>query len=178
MDTGNCHTIWRALPVPPLPAVQLVLFKNIYSLVDLPFGLSCTTFIIKNLISTEIQVKFCIMKGARASALSMNCVTESLLSLVRIPDCHIGTRESWESSITCISVSRTATYIRARSIRMPRRRIAKGRESGSKSKSKSFHKSDGKLKKWNTISDIPMDEEDQCASLNFLFLLTTFKKII
>jgi len=47
---------------------------------------------------------------------------------------------------------------------MPRRRIAKGRESGSKSKSKSSHKSDGKLKKWNTISDIPMDEEDQCAS--------------
>ncbi|KAF8809583.1 hypothetical protein BYT27DRAFT_7187900 [Phlegmacium glaucopus] len=44
---------------------------------------------------------------------------------------------------------------------MPRRRTAKGRESGSKSQSKSFHKSDGKLKKWNTISDIPMDEEDQ-----------------
>jgi hypothetical protein len=55
-------------------------------------------------------------------------------------------------------------HIRARSIRMPRRRIAKGRESDSKSKSKSFHKSDGKLKKWDTISDIPMDEEDQCLS--------------
>ena len=48
-------------------------------------------------------------------------------------------------------------------LRMPRRRISKRRENGYKSKSKSFHKSDGKLKKWNTISDIPMDEEDQCV---------------
>ena len=57
---------------------------------------------------------------------------------------------------------------------MPRRR-SKGRKSGSKSKSKSFE-SDGKLKKWNTISDIPMDEEDQCASwISVLRLLSLFK---
>ena len=69
----------------------------------------------------------------------------------------------------CFAV--TFPSVRVRSTRMPRRRASKGRESGSKSKSKSFHKSDGKLKKWNTISDIPMDEEDQCASSTFVLRL-------
>ncbi|KAF8158323.1 Sas10 C-terminal domain-containing protein [Crassisporium funariophilum] len=41
---------------------------------------------------------------------------------------------------------------------MPRR-PSKGRGGGSTSKS--FKKSDGKIKKWNTVADIPMDEEDQ-----------------
>lgn len=52
---------------------------------------------------------------------------------------------------------------------MPRRRIPKGRDNGSKPKA--FKKSDGKAKKWNTRDDIPMDEEDQCTStISFLYL--------
>jgi hypothetical protein len=31
-------------------------------------------------------------------------------------------------------------------------------------KPRRFKKSDGTIKKWNTIDDIPMDEEDQCKS--------------
>ncbi|KIM43375.1 hypothetical protein M413DRAFT_444202 [Hebeloma cylindrosporum] len=42
---------------------------------------------------------------------------------------------------------------------MVRRRSTKGRES--RSKPKPLNRSDGKIKKWNTIEDIPMDEEDQ-----------------
>ncbi|KDR82716.1 hypothetical protein GALMADRAFT_238215 [Galerina marginata CBS 339.88] len=42
---------------------------------------------------------------------------------------------------------------------MPRRRSTKGRET--RSKPKPLKPADGKLKKWNTRGDIPMDEEDQ-----------------
>ena len=44
---------------------------------------------------------------------------------------------------------------------MPKR-PAKGRNTNSKPRR--FKKSDGTIKKWNTIDDIPMDEEDQCKS--------------
>ncbi|PPR05394.1 hypothetical protein CVT24_008007 [Panaeolus cyanescens] len=40
-------------------------------------------------------------------------------------------------------------------------RKSSGKKGGSRPKPKAFNKSDGKLNKWNTISDIPLDEEDQ-----------------
>jgi len=43
---------------------------------------------------------------------------------------------------------------------MPRRSVSRSRTS--KSKPKPLKRSDGKLKKWNTVEDIPMDDEDQC----------------
>lgn len=48
---------------------------------------------------------------------------------------------------------------------MPKRsaKVVKGRNT-KVSKPRRFRKSDGTVKKWNTIDDIPMDEEDQCKS--------------
>ena len=44
---------------------------------------------------------------------------------------------------------------------MVRRR--KSRSKDSRSGPRPFDKRDGKIKRWNTLEDIPMDEEDQCA---------------
>jgi hypothetical protein len=48
---------------------------------------------------------------------------------------------------------------------MPRRRSTKARASGGKLRP--VDRSEGKIKKWDKISDIPLDEEDQCA-LNYI----------
>ncbi|KAF8964204.1 Sas10 C-terminal domain-containing protein [Flammula alnicola] len=45
---------------------------------------------------------------------------------------------------------------------MVRRRSTKGKGRDGGSKPKPLKRSDGKLTKWNTVEDIPMDEEDQC----------------
>ncbi|PPQ89658.1 hypothetical protein CVT25_013845 [Psilocybe cyanescens] len=52
---------------------------------------------------------------------------------------------------------------------MPRRRLPKGRDNGSRLKA--LKRSDSKVKKWNTRDDIPMDEEDQFHSSKDKILL-------
>jgi hypothetical protein len=44
---------------------------------------------------------------------------------------------------------------------MVRRRKSKSKDS--KPGPRPFDKRDGTIKRWNTLEDIPMDEEDQCA---------------
>jgi hypothetical protein len=44
---------------------------------------------------------------------------------------------------------------------MVRRRISKSKDS--KPGPRPFDKRDGTIKRWNTLTDIPMDEEDQCV---------------
>lgn len=44
---------------------------------------------------------------------------------------------------------------------MVRRRRYKSKDS--KPGPRPFEKRDGTIKRWNTLEDIPMDEEDQCA---------------
>jgi len=55
---------------------------------------------------------------------------------------------------------------------MVRRRSTKGREG--RSKPKPLKRADGKIKKWNTIADIPMDGEDQCACCHFQICRKTY----
>lgn len=49
----------------------------------------------------------------------------------------------------------------AQAFLMPRRRSTKARASGGKPRP--VNRSEGKIKKWDKTSDIPFDEEDQCA---------------
>ena len=59
---------------------------------------------------------------------------------------------------------------------MVRRRSGKGK--AAQHKPRGVDRKDGKMKRWNKASDIPMDEEDQCMSLSpssvcFLAVLLT-----